>query len=186
MQRLLNQRFSLPNYTPQHQCYNAHWVVQFINGIFVNDAYGFLFQVVLPTLASLRIAVFEEGGKFIGHRVIPVSAIRPGTRNIFKRSSLSHFGVPQALMLGALCVLGYHYIGLRNEKNQALTLPALFVYIDVKDYVPDTYAGKRPPPCSTCVSLQREAESWSQHWHLEYQTTMNEKSYIFYCSRFLK
>lgn len=35
-------------------------------------------QVVLPTLASLRIAVFEEGGKFIGHRIIPVSAIRPG------------------------------------------------------------------------------------------------------------
>lgn len=35
-------------------------------------------QVILPTLASLRIAAFEEGGKFIGHRIIPVSAIRPG------------------------------------------------------------------------------------------------------------
>ncbi len=35
-------------------------------------------QVVLPTLASLRIAVYEEGGKFIGHRIIPVSSIRPG------------------------------------------------------------------------------------------------------------
>ncbi|TRY92494.1 hypothetical protein DNTS_028195 [Danionella cerebrum] len=69
-------------------------------------------KVVLPTLASLRIAVFEEGGKFIGHRIMPVSAIRPG----------------------------YRYIGLRNEKNQALTLPALFVYIEVKDYVPDTFA----------------------------------------------
>uniref|UniRef100_A0A8C1G943 1-phosphatidylinositol 4,5-bisphosphate phosphodiesterase n=1 Tax=Cyprinus carpio TaxID=7962 RepID=A0A8C1G943_CYPCA len=69
-------------------------------------------KVVLPTLASLRIAVYEEGGKFIGHRIIPVSAIRPG----------------------------YRYIGLRNEKNQALTLPAIFVYIEVKDYVPDTFA----------------------------------------------
>ncbi|XP_066524161.1 1-phosphatidylinositol 4,5-bisphosphate phosphodiesterase beta-1 isoform X2 [Hoplias malabaricus] len=69
-------------------------------------------KVVLPTLASLRIAVFEEGGKFIGHRLIPVSAIRPG----------------------------YRYIGVRNEKNQSLTLPALFVYIEVKDYVPDTFA----------------------------------------------
>uniref|UniRef100_A0A3Q3D5E7 Phosphoinositide phospholipase C n=1 Tax=Hippocampus comes TaxID=109280 RepID=A0A3Q3D5E7_HIPCM len=69
-------------------------------------------KVVLPTLASLRIAVFEEGGKFIGHRIIPVSAIRPG----------------------------YHYINLRNEKNQTLTLPALFVYVEVKDYVPDTFA----------------------------------------------
>lgn len=38
---------------------------------------------------------------------------------------------------------GYRYIGLRNEKNQALTLPALFVYIEVKDYVPDTFAGKK-------------------------------------------
>jgi len=37
-----------------------------------------LFQIVLPTLASLRIAVSEENGKFIGHRILPVSAIRPG------------------------------------------------------------------------------------------------------------
>uniref|UniRef100_A0A8D0H8G1 Phosphoinositide phospholipase C n=1 Tax=Sphenodon punctatus TaxID=8508 RepID=A0A8D0H8G1_SPHPU len=69
-------------------------------------------KVVLPSLACLRIAVYEEGGKFIGHRILPVSAIRPG----------------------------YHYICLRNEKNQPLTLPAVFVYIEVKDYVPDTYA----------------------------------------------
>ncbi|KAL6037413.1 hypothetical protein STEG23_016246, partial [Scotinomys teguina] len=35
---------------------------------------------------------------------------------------------------------GYHYISLRNERNQPLMLPAVFVYIEVKDYVPDTYA----------------------------------------------
>uniref|UniRef100_A0AAR2KHZ6 Phosphoinositide phospholipase C n=1 Tax=Pygocentrus nattereri TaxID=42514 RepID=A0AAR2KHZ6_PYGNA len=70
-------------------------------------------KVVLPTLASLRIAVYEDNGKIIGHRIIPVYAIRPG----------------------------YHYIGLRNEKNQTLTLPAIFVYTEVKDYVPDTFAG---------------------------------------------
>ncbi|XP_017539062.1 1-phosphatidylinositol 4,5-bisphosphate phosphodiesterase beta-1 isoform X2 [Pygocentrus nattereri] len=69
-------------------------------------------KVVLPTLASLRIAVYEDNGKIIGHRIIPVYAIRPG----------------------------YHYIGLRNEKNQTLTLPAIFVYTEVKDYVPDTFA----------------------------------------------
>ncbi|KAI4871630.1 hypothetical protein NFI96_000014 [Prochilodus magdalenae] len=67
-------------------------------------------KVVLPTLASLRIAVYEDNGKIIGHRIIPVYAIR------------------------------YHYIGLRNEKNQTLTLPAIFVYTEVKDYVPDTFA----------------------------------------------
>uniref|UniRef100_A0A7N6BVL8 1-phosphatidylinositol 4,5-bisphosphate phosphodiesterase n=1 Tax=Anabas testudineus TaxID=64144 RepID=A0A7N6BVL8_ANATE len=82
-----------------------------INPVWDEEAIVFK-KVVLPTLASLRIAVFEEGGKFIGHRIIPVSAIRPG----------------------------YHYINLRNEKNQSLTLPALFVYVEVKDYVPDTFA----------------------------------------------
>uniref|UniRef100_A0A672HKV3 Phosphoinositide phospholipase C n=1 Tax=Salarias fasciatus TaxID=181472 RepID=A0A672HKV3_SALFA len=84
-----------------------------INPVWEEEAIVFK-KVVLPTLASLRIAVFEEGGKFIGHRIIPVSAIRPG----------------------------YHYISLRNEKNQSLTLPTLFVYVEVKDYVPDTFAGK--------------------------------------------
>uniref|UniRef100_A0A8C2FZH0 Phosphoinositide phospholipase C n=1 Tax=Cyprinus carpio TaxID=7962 RepID=A0A8C2FZH0_CYPCA len=69
-------------------------------------------RVVLPTLASLRIAVYEDNGKFIGHRIIPVCAIRPG----------------------------YHYISLRNEKNQTLTLPSVFIYTEVKDYVPDTFA----------------------------------------------
>uniref|UniRef100_A0AAQ4QDD4 Phosphoinositide phospholipase C n=1 Tax=Gasterosteus aculeatus aculeatus TaxID=481459 RepID=A0AAQ4QDD4_GASAC len=82
-----------------------------INPVWEEEAIVFK-KVVLPTLASLRIAVFEEGGKSIGHRIIPVSAIRPG----------------------------YHYISLRNEKNQALTLPTLFVYLEVKDYVPDTFA----------------------------------------------
>uniref|UniRef100_A0A8C4WRH7 1-phosphatidylinositol 4,5-bisphosphate phosphodiesterase n=1 Tax=Gopherus evgoodei TaxID=1825980 RepID=A0A8C4WRH7_9SAUR len=68
-------------------------------------------QVVLPTLASLRIAVFEEGGKFVGHRILPVSAIRSG----------------------------YHYICLRSESNQPLSLPALLVYTEANDYIPDDH-----------------------------------------------
>ncbi|XP_069064007.1 1-phosphatidylinositol 4,5-bisphosphate phosphodiesterase beta-3 [Pleurodeles waltl] len=76
------------------------------------DEECFVFQkVVLPTLASLRIGVFEEGGKFVGHRILPVSAIRPG----------------------------YHYICLRNESNQPLCLPALLVYTEVNDYIPDDH-----------------------------------------------
>uniref|UniRef100_A0A6Q2YCV7 1-phosphatidylinositol 4,5-bisphosphate phosphodiesterase n=1 Tax=Esox lucius TaxID=8010 RepID=A0A6Q2YCV7_ESOLU len=82
-----------------------------VNPVWEEEAF-IVKKVVLPTLASMRISVFEDGGKFIGHRIIPVNAIRPG----------------------------YHYIGLRNEKNQSLTLPALFVYVEVKDYVPDTFA----------------------------------------------
>ncbi|XP_060888050.1 1-phosphatidylinositol 4,5-bisphosphate phosphodiesterase beta-3 [Labrus mixtus] len=68
-------------------------------------------KVVLPTLASLRMAVFEENGKFIGHRILPVSAIRPG----------------------------YHYINLKNELNQPLLLPTLLVYTEAQDYIPNEH-----------------------------------------------
>ncbi|KAM8748212.1 1-phosphatidylinositol 4,5-bisphosphate phosphodiesterase beta-3 [Acanthopagrus schlegelii] len=68
-------------------------------------------KVVLPTLASLRIAVFEENGKFIGHRILPVSAIRPG----------------------------FHYINLKNELNQPLLLPSLLVYTEAQDYIPNEH-----------------------------------------------
>ncbi|XP_029696556.1 1-phosphatidylinositol 4,5-bisphosphate phosphodiesterase beta-3 isoform X2 [Takifugu rubripes] len=68
-------------------------------------------KVVLPTMASLRIAVFEENGKFIGHRILPVSAIRPG----------------------------FHYINLKNELNQPLLLPSLLVYTEAQDYIPNEH-----------------------------------------------
>ncbi|KAM9335769.1 1-phosphatidylinositol 4,5-bisphosphate phosphodiesterase beta-3 [Symphorus nematophorus] len=68
-------------------------------------------KVVLPTLASLKIAVLEENGKFIGHRILPVSAIRPG----------------------------YHYINLKNELNQPLLLPSLLVYTEAQDYIPNEH-----------------------------------------------
>ncbi|XP_056431240.1 1-phosphatidylinositol 4,5-bisphosphate phosphodiesterase beta-3 [Gadus chalcogrammus] len=68
-------------------------------------------KVILPTLASLRIAVFEENGKFIGHRILPVSAIRPG----------------------------YHYINLKNELNQPLLLPSLLVKTEAQDYIPNEH-----------------------------------------------
>ncbi|XP_034020054.1 1-phosphatidylinositol 4,5-bisphosphate phosphodiesterase beta-3 [Thalassophryne amazonica] len=68
-------------------------------------------KIVLPTLASLRIAVFEENGKFIGHRILPVSAIRPG----------------------------YHYINLKNELNQPLLLSSLLVYTEAQDFIPNEH-----------------------------------------------
>lgn len=36
--------------------------------------------------------MFEEGGKFIGHRIIPVSAIRPGDKTLHLFSRISHIG----------------------------------------------------------------------------------------------
>jgi hypothetical protein len=32
----------------------------------------------LPNLAVIRIGVYEEAGKLIGHRVLTVEALRPG------------------------------------------------------------------------------------------------------------
>ncbi|XP_063002398.1 1-phosphatidylinositol 4,5-bisphosphate phosphodiesterase beta-3 isoform X1 [Elgaria multicarinata webbii] len=80
------------------------------NPVWDEDPFVF-HKVVLPTLASLRIAVFEEGGKFVGHRILPVSAI----------------------------CSGYHYICLRSESNQPLCLPALLVYTEAYDYIPDDH-----------------------------------------------
>lgn len=76
----------------------------------IYDEEPFVFKkVVLPDLACVRIAVFEENGKFIGTRILPVVGLRPG----------------------------YRHISLRNESLQPLTLATLFVHITVKDYVPD-------------------------------------------------
>lgn len=79
----------------------------------INPVYGdepFVFKkVVLPQLASIRIAAYEENGKFLGHRVLPVIGLCPG----------------------------YRHVSLRNELGQALPLSTLFLCIIVKDYVPD-------------------------------------------------
>uniref|UniRef100_A0A8C5R5E3 1-phosphatidylinositol 4,5-bisphosphate phosphodiesterase n=1 Tax=Leptobrachium leishanense TaxID=445787 RepID=A0A8C5R5E3_9ANUR len=82
-----------------------------INPVWKEEPYVFE-KILMPELASLRIAAYEEGGKFIGHRIIPIDFIRSG----------------------------FQHICLRSESNMALTLPSLFAYIEVKDYVPDTWA----------------------------------------------
>ncbi|WAR18943.1 PLCB3-like protein [Mya arenaria] len=79
----------------------------------VYDEPPFVFKkVVLPNLAVIRIGVYEETGKMIGHRVLSVESLRPG----------------------------YRHVNLRNECNQPLLLPSLFVHISVKDYVMDMHA----------------------------------------------
>ena len=40
-----------------------------------------------------------------------------------------------------IIISGYRHINLRNECNQPLLLPTLFVHISVKDYVSDIHAG---------------------------------------------
>ncbi|XP_074250198.1 1-phosphatidylinositol 4,5-bisphosphate phosphodiesterase beta-2 isoform X2 [Saimiri boliviensis] len=73
----------------------------------------FVFEkILMPELASLRVAVMEEGNKFLGHRIIPINALNSG----------------------------YHHLCLRSESNMPLTMPALFIYLEMKDYVPGAWA----------------------------------------------
>ena len=65
---------------------------------------------MLPELAVLRFVVFDESGKLLGNRVLPVVGLRPGLR----------------------------HIALRNESGQPQGLATLFVRLRVSDYVPDT------------------------------------------------
>ncbi|KAF6210454.1 hypothetical protein GE061_013560 [Apolygus lucorum] len=79
----------------------------------VYDEEPFVFKkVVLPELACLRIAAYEESGKFIGHRVVPVIGLCPG----------------------------YRHVTLRTECGQPLPLATLFMHVIVKDYVPEGFS----------------------------------------------
>lgn len=46
-------------------------------------------QILLPEMASLRIVVHEENGKFLGHRIIPVDTILSGQQK--KQHKMSCF-----------------------------------------------------------------------------------------------
>lgn len=58
-----------------------------INPVFDDEPFVFK-KVVLPELASIRIAAYEEGGKFIGHRVLPVIGLCPGYKHLTLRTEL--------------------------------------------------------------------------------------------------
>ncbi|XP_043220977.1 1-phosphatidylinositol 4,5-bisphosphate phosphodiesterase classes I and II-like isoform X2 [Amphibalanus amphitrite] len=79
-----------------------------INPVWDDETFVFK-KVVLPELAVLRVAAYEESGRLLGHRVLPVVGLRPG----------------------------YRHISLRNESGQPQGLSTLFVKVTVGDYVPD-------------------------------------------------
>lgn len=64
-----------------------------LNPVFDDEPFVFK-KVVLPELASIRIAAYEEGGKFIGHRVLPVIGLCPGYKHVTLRTEL---GLPITL-----------------------------------------------------------------------------------------
>lgn len=69
----------------------------------------FCLQVVLPDLAVLRIAVYEDTGKLIGQRILPLDGLQSG----------------------------YRYISLRTEGNFPLSLPTIFCRIILETYIPE-------------------------------------------------
>ena len=81
-----------------------------INPVYNEEPFVFK-KIVLPELAVIRIAAFEESGKMIGHRILPVVGLCPG----------------------------YRHLHLRTELGQPLPLSTLFLLVVVKDYVPDTF-----------------------------------------------
>ncbi|XP_061406174.1 1-phosphatidylinositol 4,5-bisphosphate phosphodiesterase beta-4-like isoform X1 [Lethenteron reissneri] len=68
-------------------------------------------KVILPDLAVLRIAVFDDSNKLIGQRILPLDGLQTG----------------------------YRHISLRNEGNKPLSLPTVFCNIVLKTYVPDGF-----------------------------------------------
>lgn len=77
----------------------------------------FLFRkVVLPGLAALRFAVYEESnGKLLGQRIVPLDGLQSG----------------------------YRHIALRTEANFSMSLPMLFCNIEIKIYAPDGLQGNK-------------------------------------------
>lgn len=72
-----------------------------INPIFDDEPFVFK-KVVLPELASLRIAAYEDNGKFIGHRVLPIVGLCPGYRHVTLRTEV---GLPIGLATLFLCIV---------------------------------------------------------------------------------
>ncbi|XP_071081471.1 1-phosphatidylinositol 4,5-bisphosphate phosphodiesterase beta-4-like isoform X2 [Haliotis cracherodii] len=81
-----------------------------LNPVYNEDPFVFR-KVVLPELAVLRIAVYEETGKLIGQRILPLDGLQAG----------------------------YRHISLRTEGNFPLSLPTVFCRIILKTYVPEGF-----------------------------------------------
>ncbi len=69
--------------------------------------------MVLPDLAVLRFGVYDENGKLLGQRILPLDGLQAG----------------------------YRHISLRTEANFPMALPMLFCNIELKIYVPDGLGG---------------------------------------------
>ncbi|OQV15721.1 1-phosphatidylinositol 4,5-bisphosphate phosphodiesterase beta-4 [Hypsibius exemplaris] len=82
-----------------------------LNPVYSDDKFEFR-KIILPELAMLRFCVYDEYGKVLGQRVLPLDGLQAG----------------------------YRHISIRTEANFPLSLPTLFCHIVLKTYVPDGLA----------------------------------------------
>ncbi|XP_016090392.1 1-phosphatidylinositol 4,5-bisphosphate phosphodiesterase beta-4-like [Sinocyclocheilus grahami] len=81
-----------------------------LNPVYSGEAFVFR-KVILPDLAVLRVAVYDDSNKLIGQRILPLDGLQSG----------------------------YRHISLRNEYNKPLSLATVFCSIILKTYVPDGF-----------------------------------------------
>uniref|UniRef100_A0A673GH48 Phosphoinositide phospholipase C n=1 Tax=Sinocyclocheilus rhinocerous TaxID=307959 RepID=A0A673GH48_9TELE len=81
-----------------------------LNPVYNGEAFVFR-KVILPDLAVLRVAVYDDSNKLIGQRILPLDGLQSG----------------------------YRHISLRNEYNKPLSLATVFCNIILKTYVPDGF-----------------------------------------------
>lgn len=106
-----------------------------LNPIYNEDPFVFR-KVVLPELAVLRFAVYDENGKQLGQRILPLDGLQAGAQ------CTTFCLQPISLSIVAYCVAsGYRHISLRTESNMPMALPTLFVHLVLKTYVPDELSG---------------------------------------------
>ncbi|KAG8189299.1 hypothetical protein JTE90_019059 [Oedothorax gibbosus] len=79
-----------------------------LNPVYNEEPFTFR-KVVLPDLAVLRIAVYDENSKMLGQRILPLDGLQAGFR----------------------------HVSLRTEGNFPLSLSMLFICVELKIYIPD-------------------------------------------------
>lgn len=89
--------------------------------------------MILPDLAVLRIAVYDDNNKLIGQRILPLDGLQAG----------------------------YRHISLRNEGNKPLSLPTIFCQIILKTYVPDGFGGEGETVTHAPKTYKNNDETWS-------------------------
>ena len=100
----------------------------------------------MPELAVLRFGVYDDSGRLLGQRILPfeclqVNKLEPSYDynlcvciNEMRQLNRLSFVIPTQA--------GYRHIALRTEGNFPMTLPMLFINIELKVYIPDGLGGE--------------------------------------------